>query len=100
MGAVSTGLTKYTDRNGAVIFAAKITEITPFTPSGAPPGSATLKFGEFGSKKANLIGSWIAQHNPEVGGYFVCYDLTDGQTLCRYESASHIAQNYTKAVQS
>lgn len=95
MAASKTGLSKFNGNDGSVIYAAKITEITPFSIPGAPPGSATLKFGELGSKKANLVGQWVMEHSPEVGGYFVCYDLTDGQTLCRYESAQSIAQKFT-----
>lgn len=96
MSASKTRLTKYLGKDGAAVYAAKITEILPFTPVGAPRGSATLKFGEL-DKKANLIGSWIAEQNPRVGGYFVVYDLPDGQTLCRFESAESVSQNYTRA---
>lgn len=94
MAASKTRLTKHRDKGGAAVYAAKITEIVPFTQAGAPGGSMTLKFGELG-KKSNLIGSWIAEQNPKVGGYFVVYDLPDGQTLCRYETAASVAQNYT-----
>lgn len=97
MGAAKTGLPKYVGHDGSTIFASEITEIVPYLPMGAPPGSATLKFGHLGGKKANLVGSWISQHQPKVGGYFVCYDLPDGQTLCRYESAANMAQNFSKA---
>lgn len=96
MAASKTKLTKYIGKDGAAIFAAKITEMVPFTQVGAPPGSATLKFGELG-KRSNLIGAWVAQNNPQVGGYFVVYDTPEGQTLCRFESAERVAQEYTRA---
>lgn len=95
MSASRTGLTKYIGHDGSKIFASEITAIVPYVPVGAPPGSMTLKLGV---KKANLVGSWISQHQPQVGGFFVCYDLPDGQTLCRYESATNMAQKYTRAV--
>lgn len=96
MAASKTRLTKYLGKDGAAVYAAKITEIVPFIMAGAPAGSATLKFGEL-DKKSNLIGSWIAQHQPQVGGYFVVYDMPDGQTLCRYEPADSVANNYSRA---
>lgn len=96
MAASKTRLTKYIDRDGAAIYAAKITAITPFSQPGAPLGSMTLMFGEL-DKKSHLIGSWVAEQNPQVGGYFVCYDTPDGKTMCRHETASSIAQNYTVA---
>lgn len=96
MAASKTRLTKYLGKDGAAVYAAKITEIVPFTMAGAPAGSATLKFGEL-DKKSNLIGPWVAEHNPQVGGYFVVYDMPDGQTLCRYASAEIVAQNYVRA---
>lgn len=79
------------------MYAAKITEIVPFTMPGAPAGSATLKFGEL-DKKSNLVGSWVAEHLPQVGGYFVVYDMNDGQTMCRHETAASMAQNYVAAM--
>lgn len=95
MAASKTRLTKYLGKDGAAVYAAKITEIVPFNIAGAPPGSLTLKFGEM-DKKSNLVGSWVAEHRPQVGGYFVVYDLPDGQTMCRYESAAELAQRYTR----
>lgn len=97
MAASKTRLTKYLGHDGAAVYAAKITEIIPFTAAGAPPDSATLKFGEL-DKQAHLVGSWIAEQQPKVGGYFVAYDMPDGQTLCRYETADALAQRYTRAV--
>lgn len=96
MAASKTRLTKYLGKDGAEVYAAKITEIVPFTMVGAPAGSATLKFGEL-DKKSNLIGPWMAEHLPQVGGYFVVYDLPDGQSMCRHESAQSIEKNYTRA---
>lgn len=95
MSASKTRLTKYLGKDGAAVYAAKITEIVPFKMAGAPAGSATLKFGEL-DKKSNLIGPWIEEHQPQVGGFFVVYDMPDGQTLCRYESAAAIEKNYTR----
>lgn len=95
MAASNTRLTKYLGKEGAAVYVAKITEIVPFTQAGAPPGSKTLMFGEL-DKRSNLIGQWISEHDPKVGGYFVVYDLPDGQTMCRYESPEKMAQNYTR----
>lgn len=95
MAASKTRLTKYLGKDGAAVYAAKITGMEPFIQVGAPAGSMTLKFGEL-KKQSHLIGPWIAEQNPSVGGYFVVYDLPDGQTLCRYESAERIDQNYTR----
>lgn len=97
MSASKTRLTKYLGKDGDSVYAAKITEIIPFTPVGAPPGSATLKFGEL-DKKANLVGAWISEHQPVVGGYFVVYDKPDGQTLCRFDSAEILGRDYVRTV--
>lgn len=94
MAASNTGLTKYIGKDGAAVYAAKITSMAPFSLPGAPAGSMTLFFGELGKKRSNLVGPWVAQHNPQAGGYFVCYDLPDGQTMCRYESAASIAADF------
>lgn len=96
MAASKTRLTKYLGKNGTEIFAAKITEIRPFAP---PEGARTLIFGEL-NRRSNLIPQWVADHGPQVGGYFVVYDASDGQTLCRYEPASNIEKNYSLAVPS
>lgn len=96
MSASNTRLHKYVGKDGAEIYAAKITAIEPFNMPGAPAGSMTLFFGELGQKRSNLIGPWVAQHSPKVGGYFVCYDV-DGQTLARYEPAERIAASYSRA---
>jgi hypothetical protein len=93
VGAAKTRLTKYLGKDGAAVYAAKITEILPFSP---PVGARTLIFGEL-KKRSNLVPQWVADHGPQVGGYFVVYDA-DGQTLCRYEPASSIENNYTRAV--
>ena len=90
MAASKTRLTKYLGADGAAVYAAKITSIEPFVKM---PGALTLKFGEL-DKQAHLIPAWIAEHSPQVGGYFVAYDLPDGQTMCRYETADTIARNY------
>lgn len=92
MAASKTRLTKYLGKDGAAVYAAKITEIVPFAP---PVGARTLKFGELG-KQSHLIPQWVADHGPQVGGYFVVYDASEGQTLARYESAASMESNYTK----
>lgn len=91
MSASKTRLTKYLGKDGAAIYAAKITEIYPFVKM---PGAFTLKFGEL-DKQAHLVPLWMAENHPEVGGYFVAYDLPDGQTKCRYETSDGMAQKYT-----
>lgn len=93
MSAAKTRLTKYLGKDGAVVYAAKITAILPYQ---RVLGARTLKFGDLG-KQSHLIPEWLAAHNPQVGGYFVVYDLPDGQAQCRYESAESIARHYTKA---
>lgn len=99
MAASKTRLTKYRGKDGTAVYAAKITEIVPFTMPGAPAGSATLKFGEL-DKKSNLVGSWVAEHRPQVGGYFIVYDRNDGQTFCRYDSAESMeSSGYVRADQ-
>lgn len=92
MAASKTRLTKYLGKDGDAVYAAKITEIVPFSP---PVGARTLMFGELG-KRANLIPRWISDHGPQIGGYFVVYDASDGQTLCRYEPAEVIARDYER----
>ncbi len=94
MAASKTGLTRYVSKDGKEIFAAKITKMTPYDQVGAPPGSTTMHLGEL-DKKVNMIGPWMHEHLPQVGGYFVCYDILDGHTLCRYETAAVIELDYT-----
>mgnify|MGYP001593851256 CR=1 FL=1 len=95
MAASKTGLPRYVSKDGKEIFAARITKITPYDQAGSPPGSMVLHLGEL-DKKVNMVGQWVREHLPQVGGYFVCYDLSDGHTLCRYEGAQAIAEGYAQ----
>ena len=94
MAASKTGLPRYVSKDGKEIFAARITKMTPYDQVGAPAGSMVLHLGEM-DKKVNMIGVWVNEHLPKVGGYFVCYDLRDGHTMCRYESADVINRDYS-----
>lgn len=62
-----SGMPEYTE--GAE--AARIAEIIPMNVPGIP-GCVKLKFSDC-EKEANVLGYWVAQNSPEVGGYFVAF---------------------------
>ena len=84
MGAARTGLPHYTNEQGGSLYAARIASIEPF--KFGPPHSVKVRFSEF-KKEMNLIGSWVDQNRPSVGGYIVVKDSQDGDTACYFEDA-------------
>lgn len=78
MQACKTGLSTFTNKTGNPVYAEKITAMELLEPAQKDhPGSTTLIFGE-SDKQAHLIGTWMAENKPEVGGYFVVKDTDCG----------------------
>jgi len=96
MGAYKTGLTHY-KYNGKDVYAAKITDITKMiiTPI-TDPGARKLVFGELGGKVCNLVGVWMEEHKPKVGGYFITEDTNDGVGKAYYVSSEIFDRDYLK----
>jgi hypothetical protein len=67
MSQHKSGLPAYAEGAGA----ARISEIIPLNVPGIP-GCAKLKFSDC-DKDANVLGWWMAQSSPQVGGYFVAF---------------------------
>jgi hypothetical protein len=62
-----TGLPLYTEGAGA----AQISQITALNVPNIP-GCVKLKFSDC-DKEANVLGYWVSQNSPQVGGYFVAF---------------------------
>jgi len=95
MSAAKTGLLHYKDALGKSVYAAKIAAIEDYKPVGAPHGSKRLHFAE-PKKQSNLIGDWVLQHKPEIGGYFVAFDNSEGQTVCSHIQEKAFNDKYTR----
>jgi len=96
MSASRTGLHHFKGDDGKSVYAAKITTITEFKPAGAPQGSMRLFFGDL-DKQVNLVGQWIRDNNPEVGGFFLVEDMEGGNTSCRYVPERSFNKQYKRA---
>lgn len=96
MAASRTGLHHFKDSAGASVYAAQITEITPFNRPGAPHGSKRLYFADL-DKQVNVIGQWVMDHGPSVGGYFIVEDSPDMGSICRYMPEGEFVKQYTGA---
>ena len=90
MSARGTKLQEYKNAAGASVFAAQITAIEDFNEPHAPVGSRTLFFTKLGGRqsRSHLIGSWIREYQPEVGGYFIIEDESNNTMSCRYMGAA------------
>jgi len=93
MAASKTGLHHFKDADGKSVYAARISTITEFKPAGAPVGSMRLFFSDL-DKQVNLVGQWIRDHNPRVGGYFVVEDSVESGTSCRYMDGLEFDKRY------
>jgi len=96
MSASRTGLHHFKSADGKSVYAAKITTITEFKPAGAPAGSMRLFFEDL-DKQVNLVGQWIRDNNPKVGGYFLVEDTKDKETTCRYIGDNEFVKQYKAA---
>lgn len=65
MATHKSGLPAYTEGAGA----GRISEIVPLNVPNIP-GCARLLFSDC-DKEANVLGWWMEQNSPQVGGYFV-----------------------------
>lgn len=97
MSASSTRLQEYTNGKKSV-FASKITAVDPFTEPHAPPGSMTLIFTKADGRetRSHLVGAWVDVNKPQVGGYFVVEDDSEGRMSCRYMDAASFETAYVK----
>ena len=92
--ASKTGLPEYSGGNESV-YAAKITEITPFDVPNVPNLKECLKLFMGGIvKEANVIPQWIAA-NPDVaiGGYLVAKEV-GGKVKLEYSNLSDFETKY------
>ena len=96
MAKTKAGLPQFDAADGTHVFAAQIEAMEPFNARGAPQGSTVLWFAGR-AKKANLIGDWVREHNPTVGGYFAIDVSADGQTTCRHIPQVEFESTYTRA---
>jgi hypothetical protein len=94
MSAAKTRFPAYM-KGGEKVYAAKITSIEPFARHWLPPelsGSMRVTFGDI-DRHANIVPSWLNQHNPQVGGFFVVRDGPNG-TVAEYVAPEQFAQSY------
>lgn len=96
MSAASTRLNKFSGQDGKVVYAAKIRAIEDFNMAGAPQGSKILHF-EDPRRQSNLVGEWVAQNRPAVGGYFIVFDNSSGQSVASYIPAETFESQYVRA---
>ena len=97
MASYKTGLDKYIRANGQEVYASQITGITLLEhlvnhPSPDLRGSSTLNIG---NKITNVIGKYMNQHNPQVGGWFITFDNND-KVDATYASDEDFKKNYVK----
>lgn len=97
MTASKTRMPHYT-KDGVDYYASQITDIQPYTKVAninAPDiiGSQILYLDN--GKQSPMLGKWIRENNPEIGGYMVVWDTPKGNA-CEYKSKNEFESNFVK----
>jgi len=96
VAASKTGLPHYKNKEGKNVFVAKITAITPVPHQPiTEPNAKRLVFGEL-NKVSDMIGEWIEEQKPEVGGYFVVSDKNTGESQVHHVKPDDFEKDYKK----